>query len=404
MHRRNFFELLGAVAVIGGCTEKQRTTAAGQLVGTPEKRERYLGSLLNEISALGPRPCGSPAYLRGAEIIRREMARSLPRVEFDRFSFERWTLLGEPELYVDGTRLETYPGHGTSGTPPEGIEGVLVKIDEGKLKYGVADKGTGQMLAYISSGYEKAVPLPYYFFDKPVKSLPTFNIGDVDMPFIEKAAAERKPVRLSAQVEFIPDTETMNVVGTLPGDSPEEILFIAHLDTVYNTVGANDNTASVIVMVIIAHALSGMKHKKTVTFLATEGEEYNKIGAVNYAERRRREKTFGHIRYLVNFDSLTWGQDLQISSRDEGLRNLIGSIDRELDIPGTPNLKDGDGFALDGRPFRDDSIRAMYVNSTGFGNDVVWHRPDDTPENVPADCAEIGFLVFSEYARCLMEI
>ena len=107
---------------------------------------------------------------------------------------------------------------------------------------------------------------------------------------------------MKSVVEFIPDTETKNVVGTLPGHSTDEILFLAHLDTVYNTQGANDNTASVIAMLMLAHSVSGIKPQKTLTFVATEGEEYNKLGAINYAERRKRAGTYGNIKFLVNFD------------------------------------------------------------------------------------------------------
>lgn len=398
MKRRDCIAALGWGLMVAGCGRAGHRPDGFSIVDTPEKRSAYLTSLLDEVSALGPRPAGSPAYLDGVDILRREMERSLPHVELDRFTFERWSLSGTTEFMLGWERIETYHAHGTSGAPPEGIEGIVVAIDDGKLKFAVADASNGGLVAYISSGYERAVPLPFYSHGKPVKSLPTFNIGTVDMPRIERAAAEKTPVRIVSPVRFHPGAETTSVVGSIPGEIPEEILFIAHYDTVYNTVGANDNTASVFVMLMIAHALSGMKLKRTVTFLATEGEEYDKIGAVNYAERRRREGTFGTLRCLINFDSLTWGPNMHVSSEDESLRELVAGIDRDLDIPGEPDIKAGDGFALDGRPFRDTAIRAMYVNSRGYGTETVWHRPEDTPDSVPLDCAEIGYVLFRELA------
>ena len=160
--------------------------------------------------------------------------------------------------------------------------------------------------------YEKAVPLPFYSFKKPVKSLPTFNIGKQDLPLIEQAVEKSTPVLVKAVAEFIPNTTTENVVGTLPGESTGELVFLVHLDTVYNSPGANDNTASVIIMLMLAHAVSEIRPRKTLTFIATTGEEYDKLGAIDYVKRRVDKGTLQNIRYLVNFDSLTWGPDLQI--------------------------------------------------------------------------------------------
>ncbi len=408
MKRRGFFTAAGvsvlSSAIAYGCSTKSSLPDSSQLVETPRKRGEYLEKMLKALCTdIGPHPVGSPEFQIVAQIVKQEMELALPVVEFDPFTFERWVLKGEPELYVGDKRLETCPGHGTSGTPPEGITGTLTEIDENGIPYGVVDK-SGDVIAYITNArHVRAVPLPYYFFKQEVKCLPTFNIGLDDIPVIENALENKTPVRMKAMVEFIPDTETKNVVGTLPGESTDEILFLAHLDTVYNTVGANDNTASLIAIIMLAHSVSGTKPQKTMTFVATEGEEYNKLGAINYAETRKREGTYGNIKFMVNFDSITWGSNMKIFTKDAELRSLIERIDRDLNIKGTPELIDGDGFALDGRPFRETGARAMYVNSTGYDINV-WHRPEDTPETVPVDCVEIGFLMFSEYIRRLQDI
>ena len=409
MKRRDFLLYTGisplVASFLNGCSQTGGLPDSRHLVDTSGKRAAYCTKLLKELcTELGPHPIGSPELNKAASIVKREMELALPDVILDTFTFERWVLNGEPELYIGERKIESYPGHGTSGTPQDGITGVVKKIDdEGGIPYGIVNS-SGEPAAYITMGsYEKAVPLPYYFFKKEVKSLPTFHVGNIDAPVIEKAVEESATVRLYADVGFIPGTSTSNVAGTLPGKSSDEIIILAHLDTVYNTVGANDNTASVIVMIMLAHALSGIRPEKTVTFLATTGEEYNKLGAINYVETRRKAGTLSNIKYLVNFDSLTWGPNMQISSEDEGLRTLIETIDRDLNLDGTPALIDRDGFQLDGRPFRETGARAMYVNSRGYDNTIVWHRPEDTPETVPLDCAEIGFQMFHEYLKRIVE-
>ena len=405
MKRRHFISLAGAAAVAPLFTGCKRKAAEGPalLVDTPEKRRLYLDSLLQEICALGPRPIGSPAYRQSAEIILREMKRSLPEAEIETFTFERWILKGEPELRIGETTIETFPAHGSSGTPPEGLKGILRANSEGKgIPFAVVNPSSGQTLGWLSeSEYGRAVPRPWYSFEQEFKCPPIFNIGRQDTDLVREAVEHGLPVFLRDEVEFIPDAECANVVGSIPGRTEEEILFLGHLDTVYNTPGANDNTASVIAMLMLAHAFAGTTPKRRLTFVATSGEEFDKKGAIAHAERCKRDGTYDRIKFLVNVDSATWGQDMQITTSDDELWAMIQEIDTKLDLPGTPNLAGEDGFSLDGRPFRETGARAMYVNSKGYELSHLWHRPEDIPSTVPADCVEIFFRLMQEYLNRL---
>ena len=410
MKRRDFITVTGKSALLAtmtrGCLLGENVPNSRHLVDTPEKRATYLTQMLKVLCTdIGPHPIGSSEYDTAAHIVKKEMERALPNVIMDTFPFERWVILSEPELYVGDQRLETFPGHGTQGTPPGDISGRVKRIDEDGIPYGVIDDTSGTIRAYITtSRYGKAVPLPYYSFNKEVKCLPTFNIGIQDIPVVEAAISWAKPVRLHVQVDFIPDTISSNVIGILPGKSKEEIVFIAHLDTVYSSPGANDNTASVITMLMLAHAESGNRPQKTMTFIATSGEEYGKLGAIHYAEHRKSEETHKNIKFIVNFDSLTWGPHLYVNSHDEELRKIFQTIDRELNIKGSPVLNDTNGFALDAQPFLESGARAVYVNSRGYNLEHLWHRPEDTADTVPVDCVEIGFQMFHEFIRRVQEL
>jgi Zn-dependent M28 family amino/carboxypeptidase len=57
------------------------------------------------------------------------------------------------------------------------------------------------------------------------------------------------------------------VIGRIPGKSKNEILIVAHLDSIFNTPGANDNAASVIVMLMLAHAASARQNNHNLTFI-----------------------------------------------------------------------------------------------------------------------------------------
>lgn len=409
MKRRDFIGLMGQSALVtamtAGCSSTQPALDSRHLVDTPEKRERYLKSMLEALCAdLEPRPTGSPACERGALLIKAEMERALPIVELDTFTFDRWVIIGDHSLFVGDMQLEAYPMIETAGTPPDGITGVLKKIEEGGLGYGLYDKTSGEIIGYVNTAFRNpAVPL--YTYNEENRRLPSFTIDKDDGPLLEKAVREETPVRLTVQTEFIPDSETSNVVGTLPGETKDEILFLAHHDTVYSTPGANDNTASLIGVLMLAHALSGVKPKKTITFVATTGEENGLLGARHYAKKRKREGTFENLAFVFNVDSITWGKNQHIWFEDEELKGIIREIDRDLDIEGTPQFTDGDGFQDDSIPFRESGARGVYCNSTGYdNNDDLWHRPEDTPEMVPYISVEIFFSMYNELIRRIQDL
>jgi hypothetical protein len=404
MKRREFVRGLGTLPwlapLLAGVGPRWGTSSQrdGVLVDTPQKRLEYARQLLKKlVTDIGPHPAGTPAYARAAEIIKNEMELSLPVVEFDRFKFERWELLGEPEFILGGRRLETYPAFGCEGTPPEGVRGIIQKDRRG---FALVDPTTGTTEATIAvSQYGRAIT----HFQKRTAppSPPSFGIGKQDVPVIEQAVDDKTPARLKARVRFIPDSSGANIVGRLPGKRPDEILIVAHADTVYCAPGANDNTASVIVMLMLAHAAARRITDHTLTFVATDAEEFGMLGAKHFGEKLAADGTMKNIRYVANFDSLTYGPNLWISSKDSDVKEMIAAIHRDLKIKATPKFDDSDGFVMDSEPFRPSGAKAFHTNSRGYDDLTlpVYHRPDDDAAHVPLDCVEIGFLVFDEFLK-----
>jgi len=157
------------------------------------------------------------------------------------------------------------------------------------------------------------------------------------VPLLDRAVQDKTPAWIKARVRFIPNSRGLNIVGTLPGKKKEEIIFLAHADTVYNAPGANDNTASVIVMLMLAHAAAARGCDHTLTFVATDTEEFGGSGATHYAQKRVSDDTMKNIRFVVNFDSLTYGPNLWISSKQDDIKDLIRTIHKDLNIKTTPS-------------------------------------------------------------------
>ncbi len=404
MHRRQFFsQAAGSLALpfALSCGQGSPAPAVPGIVDTPEQREAYLETLLDRICVdIGPHPSGTPEYDRVTALLRDEMSRSLSDVRMQEFFFQNWKLLEPAELVIDGKKMETFAAHGCYGTSRGGEEGYLVRTDDERVPFAVFDPAEQEYSAYITIN-DHGGAIPIYAAIEGLQRIATFNVGREDRQFLAEAADRKAHVFINVQMLFHNGVPASNVIGTIPGKSEREMLFIAHADTVYASPGANDNTASVIVMLMLAHAFSGWRPEFTIRFLATGCEEYGFIGARRYAAMRESEGTMKNIRILVNFDSLTYGPNLQITTLDRELSGIIEDIHTMPGIIGKPHITVAHGFKLDNIPFRKSGASAVYVNSRGYDERTLhlWHRPEDLPATVPRDCVENSFLVFSECIR-----
>lgn len=357
---------------------------------TPERRAAYLQEMLDALcTRIGPRPSGSRGFNAGIAIVERELRRTLPVVMRDSLRFRRWTVTGKPYFVVGDRALETYVADNSPETPGREVSGTLRKAGH----YEVLD-ANGRVVARAGiSEFGRAIVTMHSGGDGAA----LFNIGRQDVEVLERAIREKTPVRAHAKVNWIDNVESSSVAGTLPGNSKEEILIVAHADTKYNTPGANDNTASLIAMLMLAHAIPAAKPARTVSFLATTGEELTFFGAKHYAETRRAAGTLGNIKYCVNLDSLTYGPNLQINTTSAGLAKMILDIHRDLRIGTAPKVFERDD-TMDSAPFLASGARTVHLNSRGDDARTLplWHRPEDTAETIKPEFVESSFRVLLE--------
>lgn len=367
-----------------------------ELVSTPAKRASYLARLLRELcTELGPRLACTPACEKGAQIILREMRRAAPMTRLDIFAVRGWALRGNAELSIGGRQLETYAAQYGPGTPEAGIRGVIRKDGE---RYMIAEAGSGRPLANIDLGQFGPATASSY---RAADGLPRFGAGRHEAPELDRAARENLPVFARAVVTHIPDCKTSNVVGTLPGASREEILYVAHADTMYNSPGASDNTATMITMLMLAHGMSGTRPRRTLTFLASTAEEGGSKGAQHYASTRRSEGTLGRVKVCVNLDSLTYGPNYQITTTDRELRQMVLDVHRDLGVRTDPRAFERDD-TMDSAPFRAGGARTLYINSRGYDRMLpLNHRPDDRAETIDPALVETSYLILMELTRRL---
>jgi hypothetical protein len=400
MQRAEFIKMTGILAflMISNKWSFAESSLSSDLVASAQQRQEYTLSLLKQlVTDIGPRSSGSKAYAKAAKIVLKEMQRSLPIVNFDKYEFDDWGPISSSDLILGGQHIEAIPQKRGFGTPVEGVYGILTKEGSG---YAITEEQNGKILAYFSvSQYGRAIAGSGN--GNLDKSIPVFGLGKQDIPLLERSAKSKLPAWVKSEYKPVHKAPGINVIGRIPGKSKNEILIIAHLDTIFNTPGANDNAASVIVMLMLAHAASGREYNHTLTFVASDSEEYVFEGAYHYAESRIADNTMKDIKYVLNFDSLTYGPNLWINSKDQGIKDMIRDIHKDLNIESSPIYGDNDGFVMDSLPFKPSGARALHANSRGYDEKTlpVYHRPDDTADKVPLDCVEISFQVFDEFIK-----
>ncbi|MFC1650132.1 M28 family peptidase [Candidatus Latescibacterota bacterium] len=410
MRRRVFLAASGAATISTsfgfGCSPSLPDSR--HLVATAASREKYLTGLLQELCVdIGPRPYASPEYLRSTEIVLREMKLFSPDAGYDPFNIDRWSVSGEQLMTINGEPVTAYVYLNSPGTPSEGLKGILSSANDRNTEYNLTDPGNGEPIArFIIESSPHARPRYYSPGQaKRLNNLPVAGIGTDDAARMEQAAKDGAIVEWNAQIKWDKDIATRNVIGTLPGESDDELVFLAHLDSQYTAPGANDNIATMILMLMWAHAFSGRRPKKTLTFIAPDGEEAGLIGAARYVEKRKAAGTFDRIKYVFNFDSFTWGPDLILHSQNEELLSMFGTIKNDLNIDGKIIESGRDGFWLDAEPFRDENIRALSISSEGsYVFDRCWHQAEDTPEHINVEWVENNYQIFTRFMEQLLEL
>lgn len=97
-------------------------------------------------------------------------------------------------------------------------------------------------------------------------------------------------------------SHTANVIGRLPGEIPDKIVFCAHYDSKVDTPGAYDNAAGVGCLLSLAEVLSQSKHRHTLEWVAFTGEEGAGLGDMEYA--RRMDRGFEDVTTAINIDGV----------------------------------------------------------------------------------------------------
>ena len=364
---------------------------------TPESRMKYAEAMLQRLcEEVGPHPSGTAEFEEVVRIVHADLQTSIADVQLDRY-LDFWTTLPRPEICHGGKRLDVGVAENCSGTTDAGFDGVVRAAAGDPILYPIENVETGRPEAHIQVSRDVGVA-PVYLYGGDVLCPPRFVAGIRDVPFLDLLVKEEAVVQVRLRVVYAPERPTHNVVARIPGTRTGEVIVMAHADSVIRSEGANDNMASAIVAMMLAHAFAGEKPGKSLTFVITGSEEYGLVGARHYVRRRMEEDTHREIECVINFDSLTYGPNLWPSTHDPELMALVRRVHDDLESETVPIYDESPCWMNDAAPFQDlnPGITGINFNSRGYDTLAANHSPADDAANVPMDCVESSFVTLRE--------
>ena len=115
-------------------------------------------------------------------------------------------------------------------------------------------------------------------------TIPAASVSHEVAEALASAATGDQRARLVTNVHTEP-APTRTVLGELPGSRDGQVIMLgAHLDSVLDGPGINDNGSGVAALLEIARALSGTRPRATVRLAFWSGEELGLHGSVRYVE------------------------------------------------------------------------------------------------------------------------
>jgi glutaminyl-peptide cyclotransferase len=192
----------------------------------------------------------------------------------------------------------------------------------------------------------------------------------------------------------------VNVIVTIPGASPDRIVFTGHYDTKiyreFRFVGANDAGSSTAFLIEWARVLKARKNAYTTELLFLDGEEAtlpdwqdpdNRYGSRHYVAAAQKTKTLASLKALVLVDMIG-DKDLVIKRETYStswLTDIVWGAARKLGR--------GDVFVAEGTAIEDDHV--PFLNAGVPAVDLIdldygpWHTPADTLDKVSARSLQV---------------
>lgn len=361
----------------------------------------------------GIRASGTPGYDASVELLAAELASIGLTVETPEVAFTSFRDTGAA-LEVDGrtfsgpdeARALIYSPSGAvsgpaailagSGCDPDDFEGmvpgaVAVSLEGGCLRRDQALNATAAGMAALVVGYPGLGPGQIFrptLIDPAGIEIPVISVTGEAVDALDAAAGES--VRVTASTVMEPST-FRNVIAQA-GDGPRVVVVGAHLDSVLDGPGINDNGSGVAAVLEIARAMAdeGLPDGWAVRVALWGGEEFGTIGSRAYAAGLKPGEVAAYLNLdmagsvngstLVYDDASAAPGSGEITEAYEAVFDALGESSERADLGGS---SDHVGFALAGIP-----TGGLFAGAAATGSAS---NPSATPIGpAPDPCYHIG--------------
>ena len=305
------------------------------------------------VDEIGPRWSERPNNARAADYLAHEFTALGLQVQRQDFPFVGWEVDAQPQLevlapekYQASVALMEYSG----STPLAGIEGQVQSAGTAYVvpgflewpRYAILpdfpdhESGQGQPAAYLvahqglAGWLGPAIPL---HAPDPFVAWPMAVLAEADHNRFQAwlRAGERIRVRFHTQGHIATPMQMHNVIATLPGESDETVLFCAHLDTAYDTAGANNNASGIQALYEIAQRLLQQPTRRlTYQFLLCDGCEWHYLGSRTFVNELRSHGKLGRYHAAINVDTVGSGDSFYFLASPDDLRRRAEKVVDQL--------------------------------------------------------------------------
>jgi hypothetical protein len=134
-----------------------------------------------------------------------------------------------------------------------------------------------------------------------------FNIGGADGAFLKGVLDKSggKPVNIKVSLDAInrSDLKGANVIGIVPGVSPEALVINAHLDSWFDGAGDNGDGVATLVAMARHYGKPGNKPARTLIFVGSGGHHSPGLGGPP-ALLKMNVELMGHVQFVMNIEHI----------------------------------------------------------------------------------------------------
>lgn len=331
-------------------------------------------------------------------------------VEIDNFRFLGWELMEEPKLKLVEPLQEELPCVAPIYAAPTGEEGVRCKVEaRGKrMNYWFREITNQDKYALISDSNEDVGYLFVTNEEDPVSAL-----GE-ELPFMSSQVligkkhgerikrllenGENVMAELKIISRFRPGAISQNVIGTLKGKKPGSFIIISsHLDTVYDSPGANDDASAVQVLMLLAERFKARAPPFSIKFISYGAEEIGLLGSRHYAKKLLEMDRMEKVIAVINLDEIgVKKQNHRFRASNSILKNKLVKVlkklraeeklgDMEDVVEKFPMKNVAISWNSDYAPFAQEGVPTISIG----GEDLsTHHRATDTADIVDREIVE----------------